>query len=179
MNADRASVTEDPLGAARSGPIAWCDTLLRLICAAMMLFIMALTLVDVFMRHWFSAPITGSAEMVMFAMAILIFSAFPTVTLHEQHISVSILRGRFGAVGAWLQRSFILVVSLLACAAMAWQLVRGGAQLTDEEQTTMVLELPLGALSTTMGILSAVSALALVYLLARHTAHGADTRRPS
>lgn len=141
---------------------------LRVMCAAALVFIMGLTFTDVCMSYFFASPITGSSELVMFAMAILIFSAFPLVTLREQHISVGILHGRLHGHWLWLQRLVILGVSLLACGGMTWQLLHDGHQLASDQQATMVLELPLGPLSYFMGALSGVSALALVLLLVRH-----------
>lgn len=151
-----------------TGALGACVAVLRAMCAIALIFIMGVTVIDVFMSHFFASPITGSAEMVMFAMAILIFSAFPLVTLREQHISVGILHGRLHGFWLWLQRLVILGVSLLACSAMAWQLLNDGYELIDEQQTTMVLQLPLGPLDYFMGVLSGVSALALVLLLLRH-----------
>jgi TRAP-type C4-dicarboxylate transport system permease small subunit len=139
--------------------------LLRFMCAAALLFIMGLTFVDVLSSQFFASPITGSAELVMFSMAILIFSAFPLVTLREQHISVGILEGRLHGAWAWLQRTVILLVSLIGCSCMAWQLLRDGRQLSEEQHTTMVLELPLGALNYFMGALSCVSVAAVLLLL--------------
>lgn len=161
-----------------TGLLGACVAVLRAMCAIALIFIMGVTVIDVFMSHFFASPITGSAEMVMFAMAILIFSAFPLVTLREQHISVGILHGRLHGFWLWLQRLIILGVSLLACSAMAWQLLHDGFQLSDEQQTTMVLQLPLGPLDYFMGVLSGVSALALVLLLLRHFA-AAATRTAS
>jgi TRAP-type C4-dicarboxylate transport system permease small subunit len=158
----------DPGSIPESGIVSACVLLLRLMCGAALLFIMALTVIDVFMSYFFASPVTGSAELVMFSMAILIFSAFPLVTLREQHISVGILHGKLSGFWLWLQRLVILGVSLLACAVMAWQLLHDGYQLANDKQATMVLELPLGPLSYFMGTLSGVSALALVLLLARH-----------
>ncbi|OOG50400.1 TRAP transporter small permease [Polaromonas sp. C04] len=155
-----------------SGFVGTCAFILRVMCAAAMLFIMGLTFVDVLMSYFFAFPITGSAELVMFAMAILIFSAFPLVTLREQHISVGILHGRLHGFWLWLQRLVILAVSLLACTAMSWQLLHDGHQLVSDQQATMVLQLPLGPLSYFMGALSGVSALALVLLLVRHLRAG-------
>ena len=176
MKAGHLPAPPSPVGVIPGGAIGICDLVLRAMCAATLMFIMLLTLIDVFMRYWLHAPITGSAELVMFAMAILIFSALPLVTLREQHISVSILRGRFSGVWAWLQHAVILGVSLLCCLAMAWQLIRDGLQLASEHQATMILELPLGALSSLMGVLSGVSALALVYLLALHVTRDHEPR---
>lgn len=145
---------------------------LGLVCAITLVFIMGLTFIDVFMRYWFSRPITGSSELVMFAMAILIFSVFPLVTLQDQHIGVGILRGKLGGGWLTLQRVVVGLVSLAACSAMAVQLLRNGWQLAGEDQRTMVLELPLGPLSTFMGTMSALSALATVIALAFALRHG-------
>jgi TRAP-type C4-dicarboxylate transport system permease small subunit len=153
------------------GLLGWCTLILGVMCACSLLFIMGLTFLDVFMRYWFARPITGSSEMVMFAMAILIFSAFPLVTLREQHISVGIMRGRLH--GGWLrlQRFIILAISLASCAAMAWQLVREGLELRADQQITQVLELPLGTLSAFMGIMSGLAAAALLILTIKHFVH--------
>jgi TRAP-type C4-dicarboxylate transport system permease small subunit len=153
------------------GLLGWCTLLLGMMCACSLLFIMGLTFVDVFMRYWLSRPITGSSEMVMFAMAFLILSAFPLVTLREQHICVGIMRGRLH--GAWLrlQRFIILAVSLLSCTAMAWQLMREGMELRADQQITQVLELPLGTLSVFMGVMSGLAAVALAILIIKYFVH--------
>ncbi|TAL79022.1 MAG: TRAP transporter small permease [Burkholderiaceae bacterium] len=155
-------------GFEETGVLGVCVLVLRLMCSAALLFIMIVTFVDVFMSNFFAAPITGSSEMVMFAMAILIFSSFPLVTLREQHISVGILHGHLSGVSLWIQRLVVLGASFLACTGMAWQLLKDGIQLSGEQQATMVLQLPLGPLDYFMSALSAVSALALVLLLLRH-----------
>ena len=66
-----------------------------------------------------------------------------------------------------VQRFVVLLVSLAACCGMAAQLLRDGHQLAQEGQRTMVLEMPLGALSSFMGLMSGVAALALLALLGR------------
>ncbi|MDE1950094.1 MAG: TRAP transporter small permease [Burkholderiales bacterium] len=149
------------------GLLLWCSRALGAVCALTLAFIMLLTFVDVFMRYWFSRPITGSSELVMFAMAVLIFSVFPLVTWREQHIGVGILRGKLEGPALALQRFVVVLVSLAACCGMAAQLLRDGHQLEQEGQRTMVLELPLGALSSFMGAMSAVAALALLLVLVR------------
>ena len=75
------------------GAIRWLRRVLGAIVALVLCVIMGLTFCDVFMRYWFAAPIRGASEIVRFAMAILIFSAFPLVTLSQQHITVNLLQG--------------------------------------------------------------------------------------
>ncbi|NLP63317.1 TRAP transporter small permease [Paraburkholderia sacchari] len=148
----------------------WLKRVLGALVALVLLSIMGLTFCDVFMRYWFSAPIRGASEIVRFAMAILIFSAFPLVTLSQQHITVNLLHGRFGRFGGWLQHLFVLLVSLIAVGIMTWQLASDGADLARNRITTTVLEWPLAPLSYYMSALSGVTLIVLLALTVDHFA---------
>ena len=148
----------------------WLRRSLGAVVALVLLSIMGLTFCDVFMRYWFAAPIRGASEIVRFAMAILIFSAFPLVTLSRQHITVNLLQGRFGRLGTWLQHLFVLLVSLVAVGIMTWQLASDGADLAHNRITTTVLEWPLAPLSGFMSVLSGVTLLVLLALMFDHFA---------
>lgn len=160
---------ENPAVSVPASPVMrLCVSVLRAMCALTLVFIMGITSADVFLRYWFSAPITGSSEMVMFAMAVLIFSSFPLVTLSEQHICVGLLNGKLRGRALSLQRMTVLLVSFAACSLMAWRLWQEGVQLYADQQITMVLQLPLGAVSYVMGVLSGVSALFVLVLIGAH-----------
>jgi TRAP-type C4-dicarboxylate transport system permease small subunit len=158
-----AAAVVDPLS-------LWLRRMLGTVVALVLFAIMGITFCDVFMRYWFSAPIRGASEIVRFSMAILIFSAFPLVTLNQQHITVNLLQGRFGPVGSWLQHLFVLLVSVIAVGVMTWQLASDGADLARDRITTTVLEWPLAPLSYFMGALSGVTLLVLVVLTLVHVA---------
>jgi TRAP-type C4-dicarboxylate transport system permease small subunit len=146
----------------------WLRRVLGAIVALVLCGIMGLTFCDVFMRYWFAAPIRGASEIVRFAMAILIFSAFPLVTLDQQHITVNLLQGRLGRLGSWAQQLFVLLVSVIALGIMTWQLASDGADLARNRLTTTVLEWPLAPLSYYMSALSGVTLLVLVVLTLVH-----------
>lgn len=166
-----AGVSPERASGRRERTVAlWLRRLLGAVVALVLLSIMGLTFCDVFMRYWFSAPIRGASEIVRFAMAILIFSAFPLVTLSEQHITVNLLQGRFGRLGSWLQHLFVLLVSLAAVGIMTWQLATDGADLAHNRITTTVLEWPLAPLSNFMSALSGVTLLVLFALMVDHCA---------
>lgn len=155
--------------AAGVGPLSlWLRRTLGAVVALVLFAIMAITFCDVFMRYWFSAPIRGASEIVRFGMAILIFSAFPLVTLDQQHITVNLLQGRFGPVGRWLQHLFVLLVSGIAVGIMTWQLASDGADLASNQITTTILEWPLAPLSYFMSALSGVTLLVVVVLTVAH-----------
>lgn len=156
----------------------WLRRSLGAVVALVLLSIMGLTFCDVFMRYWFAAPIRGASEIVRFAMAILIFSAFPLVTLSRQHITVNLLQGRFGRLGSWLQHLFVLLVSLLAVGIMTWELASDGVDLAHDRITTTVLDWPLAPLSAYMSALSGVTLLVLLALTVDHLA-APGRREPS
>jgi len=170
-SAPTATVAEmDPVGTAQQRGLAarWLGRILGGIVALALCFIMLLTFGDVFLRYWFASPIRGAAEMVRFAMAVLIFSALPLVTLGQQHITVNILQDKLGKLGTWLQQAFVLLVSIAAVAIMTRQLAADGTDLAENRITTTVLEWPLSPLSYFMSALSAVTLLVLVLLALQH-----------
>lgn len=136
--------------------------------ASMMLGIMGLTVVNVVMRFVFVSPISGSDELVQFMLAILIFSAFPLVTLERRHFSVSIVaRNTHGAARFW-SAALELVVSVVGCAIITVQLAREAAQLQSDRMTTMVLQLPLAPLNYAMSVLSGLALIGIAVLLVDH-----------
>lgn len=151
--------------------IRWIGTaehVLQGIVAVSILCIMGLTFTDVFMRYVFSSPIKGGSEIVQYAMAVLIFAAFPLVTYHESHISVSILHGKLRGVKGWLHRLCTLLFSAAICFVIAWQLACEGRYLSVSGMSTMILALPLAPLNYAISALSAVSGFAAVTLVAAH-----------
>lgn len=170
IHSEAAAATPDAL------PIRCCVYVLRAVTAAMLLLIMGLTCADVLLRYWFAAPLTGRAEIVAFAMATLVFAAFPLVTYREQHISVSVLTGVLHGRVHWFQRLFVLVMSGLACGAMCWQLAIEAMDLGYDGMTTMVLEWPLAPLCYLMSGLAGVAFFSLMLLLAAHLAEAVGLR---
>jgi len=161
--------SHDALGASPTLASApWPQRILGGLVATVLFAIMALTFVNVFLRYWFNAPITGSEEIVSFGMAILIFSALPLVTSRERHISVGLLQGRLPPRAAWFQHLLVLLVSIAALGIMAWQIEAYAASLASDRTTTQVLGWPLAPLSYFMSTLSGVAVLAVAWSLWRH-----------
>lgn len=153
-----------------AAPAGWPRRLLGFLVAVVLFAIMALTFINVFLRYWLSSPIVGSEEIVSFGMAVLIFAALPLVTADERHISVGLLQGRLSAGASWVQRSFILIISILAVGVMAWQLAEHGLDLAQDGTVTTVLGWPLSPLSYFMSALAGVTDIVLLLLLRRHLA---------
>ncbi len=142
--------------------------LLRAGVATAMLGIMGLTVVNVVMRYAFARPISGSDEVVQFMLALLVFSAFPLVTVERRHFSVSVLaraaRGSLKSGSVLLE----LAVSALGCAIVSLQLFEQARLMAREQMSTMVLQLPLAPLDFAMSALAALALAGILALLAEH-----------
>ncbi len=142
--------------------------LLRTGVAATMLGIMGLTVVNVFMRYVFARPISGSDELVQFMLALLVFSAFPLVTVERRHFSVSALaRAARGTLKVW-SALLELLVSALGCVIVSVQLFRQARLMASEQMSTMVLQLPLAPLDYAMSALAGLALVGVVALLVEH-----------
>lgn len=142
--------------------------LLRTGVVLSMLGILALTVANVFMRYVFVRPISGSDELVQFMLALLVFCAFPLVTVERRHFSVSVLAR--GAQGRLKFASVVLelTVSALGCAIISTQLYSQAAMLASEQMSTMVLQIPLAPLNYVMSGLSFLAFVGIVVLLGEH-----------
>ncbi len=133
-----------------------------------MLGIMGVTVLNVVLRYFFLRPISGSDEIVQFLLALLIFSAFPLVTVERRHFSVSLLaRSARGRRKYW-STALELGVSALGCGIVTLQLFQQGRMLASANMSTMVLALPLGPLSYAMSALSVLALVGIVALLIGH-----------
>src|SRR5487761_2582061 len=124
--------------------------------------IMVITVVNVVLRYAFYAPISGNDEIVQFLLAILIFAAFPLVTVNRRHFSVSIFSGRAHGVALFGSHLLELTVSLLGCAIMTYKLGSQARELIHDQMSTMVLGLPLGPLAAYMSFMSGLAFVGLV-----------------
>lgn len=158
----------------RSGsrPVVLARRLLRASVVITMLGIMGITVLNVVMRYVFVRPISGSDEIVQFLLALLIFSAFPLVTVERRHFSVSLFaRSARGALKYWSQ-VLELAVSTLGCGIVTVQLFEQGRLLASEQMTTMVLQLPLAPLDYAMSALSVLALAGIAAALLDHLRQG-------
>ncbi len=159
-----------------NGGLVWrpVRALLHACVAASMIGIMALTSVNVATRYLLDAPISGSDEIVQYLLAILVFSAFPLVTIERRHFSVAIFsRSARGALRYW-SVLLELVVSATACGIITVQLWSVAEQMRAERITTMVLQLPQAPLEFATSGLSSIAFAGLLAALARHVLLGGD-----
>lgn len=137
---------------------------LSALAAAPLLVILLLTFADVFARYAFASPITGSVEIIEFAMAVLIFAALPLVTRTRSHVSVSLMDS---VCTGWVGRARLVLcdaVSALALGVLTWRLWVQARDDWASETATMVLGWLYAPLYTAMAMLAGLTCIVMLCL---------------
>lgn len=134
---------------------------LGLICAMVLLFMMALTGTDVIARYVFNAPIQGAFELTEVLLVCLIFCAMPLTTRIGGHVEVELWEpaSRFGNGLRLVLASFC---GLLVFGVLAYQLNEHAHRLDSYGSVTNSLNIPLSYVAYVAAACSAVSALAVL-----------------
>ncbi len=152
------------------------DRILAWLSAIPVALIVILTFVDVLGRYVFSAPLRGSMEIIEFAMALVIFTALPSITRHRGHVSVSLIDGLFKGTAQRVKEMLCDAISAVALGLLTWRL---GVQAMEDWRaggSSVVLNLPHAPLSMALTFFAALSTLTVLGLIVRNiNAQGAPT----
>lgn len=133
----------------------------------LVLFMMAVTSVDVAGRYFLNAPLTGAFEMTEISMALVIFAGLSLAAVRREHITVNLLESRIPRV----LRRWQLVAGDLVCAAvvavMGWRILERGSALVAARETTLVLGVPRGYIAWAEAVLCALCVVVLLYCALR------------
>ena len=140
----------------------------------LILFMMAITTIDVVLRYFFNAPLKGAFEMTEISMALVIFAGMSLATARREHITVNLFESRLSpALRRW-QRIGGDLVCAAALAVLAWRIVVRGSGLLDSGETTLVLGVQRGYVAYAMALLCSLAVLVFV-----HTAWRELRRQPA
>jgi len=129
---------------------------------------MLLTFVDVIGRYVFNAPVQGAHQMIRALVAIMFFSGLPLVSSQEKHLTVGLFDTAFTGRGRVLQSVGVVLLSLIAMLVLAWQLIVAANLFRRNGEILDTIELPIYAFVYFMGLMSAMSAVVMIILLAQH-----------
>ena len=138
------------------------------LAAAALFGIMALTLVDVTGRKFFSASLPGSLELTELLMVAVIFAGLPLVSLQGEHVVFDTLDARLSARVRRVQQWLVDALCAAALAGLAWLLWTKAGQVAGYGDTTAQLKLPVAPFVYAMSLLCGLTA----------TVHGACLLQP-
>lgn len=95
---------------------------LELAASALLMALMAVTVVDVVGRYLLGAPLPGAFELTELLLCALVFAALPLVSRAGGHVEVDLLVGFLPAGAARACALFAAAVSAVALVWFAWRL---------------------------------------------------------
>lgn len=95
---------------------------LKAVTSILIFAMAALTFVDVIGRYGFNAPIPGTFEIVGLLLGVITFTAFPLVTMEQQHITVGLFDKFFVGPARTVRKTVMLVASAAMVAFMSERL---------------------------------------------------------
>jgi TRAP-type transport system small permease protein len=154
------------------------EFLLGLLAAGVLFAMMALTFVDVILRYFFNAPLSGSFEVTELLMAVLIFCGLPLVSRRGEHVAIDTLERHFPGLLQRLLQPSIDLLCAIALAGMAWLLAGRAARFASFGDVTQTLKIGIAPFVYLMAALTL--ATALVHLIAAFAGREAsDARAPT
>ena len=125
--------------------LTWlCDRIAVAVAGIALLAMMLMTLMDVVGRCFLNAPLGFAFEMTQIGMAVVVFSALPSVTLHGRHVSAGLFEGALKGRAALVRDLLWLAVIAASCLGLAWKLSSLAARFLRYGDRTSVLDLPIG-----------------------------------
>jgi len=112
---------------------------------ALVLFaLMIMTCVDVFGRYLFNSPLDGGTELTEFALAVIVFTAIPIVTLTGGNVVVELIDFHFSPTAASFAKRFLNFVWAVVFAGIAYGIWKLGARAIKRSEVSEYLLIPVG-----------------------------------
>ena len=110
--------------------------------SVLLAMMMVLTVIDVFMRYVFSAPLPSAAEMTQILLSMTVFMGFILVSRDGSHIVVSLFEPALTRVAPRLYRLLYAITNTVGTAFILWVLILAAKDSFVFKDVTEVLEIP-------------------------------------
>ncbi len=141
--------------------------------SVLLALMMLLTVVDVFMRYVFSAPVSGSAELTQILLTLTVFAGFILVSRDGSHIVVSIFEPIINQFSPKLYVLIYAISNTLGTGFLLWVLIVAARDSFIYEDATEGLEIPFVWIISALVVLVAFSLVAGIRVFTKGpTSHG-------
>lgn len=133
---------------------------LEIAAAALLMALMAVTVIDVVGRYLLKTPLAGAFELTELLLSALVFCALPLVSRARGHVEVDLLVGRLPAGMARALGIAAAAISAVALLYFAWRLAIVAVDLLATGARSNALAIPFAPFAA-FGALACVLAAAL------------------
>jgi TRAP-type C4-dicarboxylate transport system permease small subunit len=127
-----------------------------------MMILMLITVVDVFLRYFFSAPITGATEVSRLLMIIIVFPALGWAAIDRAHIRVDLIVSRIPSRLQAIIGSITFFIALVTFCIITWQ---SFLEATVVNRQTSLIHIPFTPFYWVMSVGLAIFCLAIAALV--------------
>ncbi|WP_195818695.1 TRAP transporter small permease [Roseobacter sp. MH60115] len=132
-----------------------------LICGAILLLMMGITVVDVIGRYAMNAPLRGATEVTELLLVCLIFVCLPAVCLDKDHVVVDLFTGMVPIRWQPLRAALAGSISAVVLGVIAWRLLVYGQQFASYGGKTSTLDVPIAPVAYLCAATTLVGALVM------------------
>lgn len=155
----------------------WIHVVFGGVAGILLFFIMAVTVIDVVGRYLFNSPLPGGFEITQFLMAALIYSALPSVSRQESHITIDLLDPFTPAAVIPVRQVLVNLIAAVCMGIIAWKLWELAEKIREYGDVTEYLRMSRAPIIYFMAALSALATIVLVANVFRYL-RGARTPAP-
>lgn len=126
---------------------------------AILVGMMALTVIDVILRYFFNRPIMGSVEITQVMMVTISFIMLVFCTMRKSHVKVDLFASYIPKRTQRVINSLFYLCCLVMLAIMTWQNFQEAMHLSRVHQETDILEIPIFPFYMVIAVSAGISAL--------------------
>jgi TRAP-type C4-dicarboxylate transport system permease small subunit len=153
------------------------ERLLGFLVAVLLFAMMVVTVIDVIGRYSFNSPLPGAVEINELLLSVVVFGAFPLVTLRREHVTITLLEGFFQGFADRVRRLILVLLSCIVVAAITWRIWEKAVVLASYDDRTNYLGVPLAPFAFFMSGASGLTTVVLIGLLFSQLRELAASRR--
>ncbi|RDL45647.1 TRAP transporter small permease [Marinomonas piezotolerans] len=140
----------------------WVGLVLEAISATVLLFLMALTCVDVAGRYLFNNSVNGAFELTQIGLAVMVFAQMPLITWRGSHVVVDLLDEVLGNRIVKVLGIFSVFVVSSAFYFLAVRIYELAARSLRRGEVSEYLQIPTGYLTEYIAIMSWITAACML-----------------
>lgn len=137
---------------------------ISMLAALSVLALAGIVFISVFFRYFLKMPMISAEDTMSFALALLVFAAYPYVTEERKHVQMDLLVELFRRFPR-LDRARLILIDLVVIGMIGFvavRLLQQAAKFAQRGSSTSSMQLPLWPLAAACGVLAAIAVLALI-----------------
>jgi TRAP-type C4-dicarboxylate transport system permease small subunit len=155
----------------RAHLVAWADRLQRVqlwLAASALVILMAVTVLDVFLRYLFKSPVRGSYDIVEVMLLVFVFNGMSAAFFDRRNIVIDVIDYAIGPRGAAILIRIADLLSVICLGLLFWAMLGPAVQAYQYGDRKMELSLPLYVMwAVALAAMAGTMFCAIVVMVAR------------